>query len=107
MSTIIQYYIPEDNEDPEKMNAFLVYKELDSLRIGDIKENFPIPGEYYFRFKFKFQNKNVWIDFSNQEATLPKFEGKIIMKVSRMSWEGTDYSEKNKSAEKNEFADIF
>lgn len=105
MSTIIQYYIPEDNEDPEKLNGFLVYKDVESIKINDVKENFPLPGEYYYRFKFKFQNKNVWIDFNNQDAALPKYEGKIIMKVSRISWEGKE-NISNKT-DKNDFPDIF
>jgi hypothetical protein len=86
MSSLIYYYIPEDHEDQEKLNAFIIYKEMDSLRLNDIVDNFPIPGQYYFRFKFKFDNKNVWIDFNNTEAKLPRFENKIIIKVSRISW---------------------
>jgi hypothetical protein len=87
MTTIVYYYIPEDREDPEKLNAFLIYKEIDSLKINDVKENFPLPGQYHFRFKFKFENKNVWIDFNNPDASLPRYDGKIIMKVTRISWE--------------------
>jgi hypothetical protein len=106
MSTIVQYFIPDDNEDSEKCNAFVIYKEVENIRLLDIKENFPLPGEYYYRFKFKFQNKNVWIDFNNEDATLPKFEGKIIMKVSRISWE--ENIPKNKYNEKQqEFPDLF
>ena len=106
MSTIVQYFLPEDNEDSEKCNAYVVYKETEAMRLSDIKENFPLPGEYYCRFKFKFQNKNVWIDFNNEDASLPKFEGKIIMKVSRISWE--EKIEQNKNSEKQQdFPDIF
>ena len=87
MSTVIYYYIPEDREDQDKLNAFVISKDIDAIKIDDIIENFPLPGQYYYRFKFKFQNKNVWIDFNNPDATLPRFENKIIMKVSRISWE--------------------
>ena len=52
----------------------------------DIEENFPLPGKYKFRFKFEFMNKNVWIDFNNPNTVLPLFEGKIIMKVTRINW---------------------
>ena len=103
MSTIVQYYIPEDNEDSEKMNAFIIYKESDTIKLNDIKENFPIPGDYYFRFRFKFQNKSVWIDFNNEEATLPKFDGKIIIKVSRISWNSIN----NEDNPKSDFPDLF
>jgi hypothetical protein len=99
MSTIVHYYIPEDKEEQDKLNAFLIYKPTDQLRISDIRENFPLPGEYYFRFKFKFQNKNVWIDFNNPDATLPLYDEKVIMKVTRINW-GED-KEDNNSSKKN------
>jgi hypothetical protein len=87
MSSVIYYYIPEDKEEPDKLNAFVISKDIETIRINDVKDSFPLPGEYYFRFKFKFQNKNVWIDFNNADAILPRFEGKIIMKVTRISWD--------------------
>ena len=81
MTTFVYYFIPEDNENENKMNIFK------DVKIQDIKDNFPLPGEYYFRFKFEFMDKNVWIDFNNPSGALPKYDGKIIMKVSRLSWE--------------------
>ena len=99
MTTIVYYYIPEDREDPEKLNAFLIYKDIESLRIDDIKDNFPIPGQYYFRFKFKFENKNVWIDFNNPDAALPRYDGKVIMKVTRISWEIVENQDNKKTYE--------
>ncbi len=86
MSSLIYYFVPEDKEDQEKLNAFIVYKDIESLKLNDIKENFPLPGEYYFRFKFKFDNKNVWIDFNNEDAKLPRFDNKVIIKATRVSW---------------------
>lgn len=102
MSTIVYYYIPEDREEPEKLNAFVISKDIDTIKIDDIVENFPLPGQYYYRFKFKFQNKNVWIDFNNPDATLPRFDGKIIMKVTRISWENSDESRPTRE----DFADL-
>lgn len=96
MSTVVYYYIPEDREDPEKLNAFLIYKDIESVKIDDIKQNFPLPGQYYFRFKFKFDNKNVWIDFNNPDALLPRYDGKIIIKVTRITWENEDCKDENK-----------
>ncbi|MCQ2817140.1 MAG: hypothetical protein MJ252_07735 [archaeon] len=86
MTTFIYYFIPEDREDESKMNVFMIYKPYKEVRITDIKENFPVPGEYYFRFKFDYNGKNVWIDFNNANSQLPQFEQKIIMKVTRVSW---------------------
>ena len=87
MSSLIYYYIPEDREDQEKLNAFVIYKDIETIKISDVRENFPLPGQYYFRFKFKFDNKNVWIDFNNEEAKLPRYENKIIIKATRISWD--------------------
>jgi len=84
--TPIHYYIPEDKDETEKLNLFMVYKDVDSLRYNDIKDNFPLPGSYYFRFKFKMNNQIVWIDLTNQGAPIPRFDNKIIVKVSRLSW---------------------
>jgi hypothetical protein len=86
MSTLVYYYLPEDRDESEKLNAFIIYKDRD-IKINDIKENFPLPGKYYYRFKFKFQEKIVWIDLGNPDANLPMFDGKIIMKVTRISWD--------------------
>ena len=35
-------------------------------------------------------DKNVWIDFNNPNGALPKYDGKIIMKVTRLSWESKE-----------------
>jgi hypothetical protein len=86
MSSLIYYFVPEDKEDQEKLNAFILYKDIESIRLNDIAENFPLPGQYSFRFKFKFDNKNVWIDFNNEDTKLPRFENKIIIKATRISW---------------------
>lgn len=95
MSTLVYYYIPEDNETHDKLNAFIIYKNLDGIKLDDIKENFPLPGEYIFRFKFKIQNSDIWIDLSTD--VIPKYEGKIIMKVARLSWTSKDLNNDQKS----------
>ncbi len=95
MSSLIYYFVPEDKEDQEKLNAFIIYKDIDSLRLRDITENFPLPGQYYFRFKFKFDNKNVWIDFNNEDAKLPRLDNKIIIKATRVSWISDEKEESN------------
>ena len=86
MTTFVYYFIPEDNENESKMNLYIIYKNPKEVKIKDIKENFPLPGEYYFRFKFEFMEKSVWIDFNNPNGALPKYDGRIIMKVTRLSW---------------------
>ena len=86
MTTFVYYFVPEDKEDQEKLNVFVIYKPYDNVRLNDIKENFPLTGQYYFRFKYEFMKKNVWIDFNNPDGKLPQYDGKIIMKVTRLDW---------------------
>ena len=92
MTTFVYYFIPEDNENESKMNLFIIYKNPKEVKIQDIKENFPLPGEYHFRFKFEFMERSVWIDFNNPNGALPKYDGRIIMKVSRLSWKNPQES---------------
>ena len=64
--TNIFYYIPEDNEEPKQLNTFTIHKSINEITLNDIREYFPIPGEYHFRFQFKYQNTPVWLDLSNE-----------------------------------------
>ena len=41
MTTFIYYFIPEDNENENKMNIFIIYKNYKDIRLQDIKDNFP------------------------------------------------------------------
>lgn len=106
MTTFVHYFIPEDNEKQDKLNVFVLYKNYNDVRIKDIEENFPLPGKYKFRFKFEFMNKNVWIDFNNPNTVLPLFEGKIIMKVTRINW-GEESKQSNPPQSSSVFPENF
>ena len=84
MTTFVYYFIPEDNENENKMNIFIIYKNYKDVKIQDIKDN-------------EFMDKNVWIDFNNPVGALPKYDGKIIMKVTRLSWEDKQQEQKQPS----------
>ena len=49
------------------------------------------------KYKISKINKNVWIDFNNPVGALPKYDGKIIMKVTRLSWEDKQQEQKQPS----------
>ena len=53
--TNIFYYIPEDNEEPSQLNVFPIQKNTEEITLTDIKTFFPIPGDYHFRFQYKYQ----------------------------------------------------
>lgn len=52
----------------------------------DISKNFPLKGQYIFRFKFKHGKKIVWLDLQKKKERIPTFEGMIFMKVTRINW---------------------
>ena len=102
MSTIIRYFVPEDRDIEDKPNAFIIYKTQDQIRFNDIVENFPLPGDYHFRFKTSYEKRNIWIDFSDDTSKVPVFEGKIILKINRVSWEKKNKQEFEAEQEKQE-----
>lgn len=90
MTTIVRYFVPEDKDTEDKPNAFIINKPQDQLRLKDLRESFPLPGEYHFRFKFQLNPKKaVWLDFNREESAMPCFNKQIIIKVSRISWQSS------------------
>jgi len=83
---LVYYYVPEDKDDPEFPNAFGVNNSVDDLKVPEIRKLFPLEGEYIFRFKAKVGTSNVWMDIK-EESRIPLFNGRIIMKATRVSWE--------------------
>lgn len=109
MTTIVRYFVPEDKDIEDKPNAFIIYKSTNQIRFRDIVDNFPLPGEYHFRFKFEFKpEKSVWLDFKKEDTSVPLFKNKIIMKVSRISWNKNDLEDSNTNlgSNSNEYPDF-
>lgn len=92
--TMIYYYVPEDLDDQDILNGFAVPKSSD-VTLGDIRASFPLEGQYHFRFKHLYQKNPVWMDINNDSCKVPIFNGKIIAKATRISWE----SQKKASAQ--------
>jgi hypothetical protein len=85
--TSVLYYVPQDQDEGEEYNAFPVFKPKDQVRLQDIREAFPLPGDYHFRFQHLFNKKTlVWLDLSNEDCALPQVEGQILVKALRLSW---------------------
>jgi hypothetical protein len=86
--TSIFYYVPQDNDSSEDYNAFPVFKSIEEVRLSDITESFPLPGEYHFRFLASLSGHKtlVWLDLNNESCELPQVDGKIRVKALRLSW---------------------
>ena len=69
-----------------------------SPRLREVKDNFPMPGKYHFRFKSPLipgsdREKNavsVWLDCSNDNQHVGVWRNTIVAKVSRISMDDED-----------------
>lgn len=100
--TTIRYFVPEDGDKEEHPNIFLLPKSQNSgfsPRLKEIKENFPMPGSYHFRFKSALipgsdREKNaasVWMDCVNDDQHVGVWRNTIVAKVTRINMD--DYDE--------------
>jgi hypothetical protein len=82
--TAVLYVVPEDGDDEAHPNFFSIMRAASKVRLGDVKKTFPLPGGYQFRFKKQFKNTFVWMDVLDDHDVVPKFEGQIFAKASRL-----------------------
>ena len=70
------------------MNCYLIRKRQDQITLRDIRENFPVPGDYHFRFQYSYQKSGVtvWLDLCSEDSPVPAIEQEIRVKVTRHSW---------------------
>jgi len=87
---LIYYHVPSDHDDMIIPNAFAMALPEGSreLKLKQLRKSFPLPGTYHFRFKMKWEGdgKCVWMDITNGESVIPKYEDNIVAKVLRLSW---------------------
>eukprot|EP00826_Nyctotherus_ovalis_P016847 TRINITY_DN14912_c0_g1_i3.p1 TRINITY_DN14912_c0_g1~~TRINITY_DN14912_c0_g1_i3.p1 ORF type:complete len:150 (-),score=32.41 TRINITY_DN14912_c0_g1_i3:184-633(-) len=86
--TLVHYYIPEDMDNLDILNAFGIKKAIQDIRVGDVYSSFPLEGQYHFRFKCKHGSEFVWMDILKPDSKPPIVDGKIVVKASRKTWEG-------------------
>jgi hypothetical protein len=85
--TLVYYYVPEDQDDPEYPNVFGVMVGKEHIRLNHIIDNFPLNGTYLFRFKAVYDNVTVWLDFNDLNMKVPMLKNKVYVKATRISWE--------------------
>ncbi|CAL1150317.1 unnamed protein product [Cladocopium goreaui] len=87
---LVFYHIPGDGDEAETPNVFPVLKPDGQVMLQDIRSKFPLPGTYHFRFKLRWGPDPLqvaWMDVTNEAAQVPLFDGKVVAKVTRISWE--------------------
>lgn len=99
---VFSYFIPEDGDTELSPNVFLAPKKGAGTgfapRLGEIKQSFPLPGSYHFRFKTALvpgtdREKGalpVWMDCVDDDQYVGVWQNSIIAKVTRISVEDDD-----------------
>ena len=88
--TQVYYFVPEDSESGKQLNCFIVRRPAESITLGQIREDFPLPGDYHFRFHYAYQSSNckVWLDLPSDDSLVPQIDQEIRIKATRLSWVG-------------------
>lgn len=80
---LVHYNLQSDKS--KEFNGFKVIASNQELTVGDIKQQFPVKGTYYMRFKTILQDENppiaVWLDGLDDQAPVPTFKDQILIKV--------------------------
>ena len=88
--SLIYYFVPEDHETEQSLNAFAIAKAIDEVDLKDIQEHFPLQGTYDFKFRVKFNRKFVYVvpekTKGKESLAVPVSGGKIMLKANRVSW---------------------
>ena len=93
--------MPEDGDLESQPNVFLAPKARNPNMpptFGQIRDAFPMPGQYHFRFKSALvpgtdREKSamaVWMDVVEERQPVPTWRNGIVVKVSRISMEDDD-----------------
>jgi len=95
------YFIPEDGDEEQHPNVFLAPKPRQPgapPTLGQVKDAFPLPGRYHFRFKAPLypggdREKGamaVWMDIVRDNVAVPTWKNGVVTKVTRLSVEEDD-----------------
>ena len=82
----IYYIIPEDGDDEAHPNYFMLPGPSGlEVKLNDVKHFFPFGGaNFHFRFLQLVGGMRAWVDLSEDTAAVPRFEGAVVFKASRL-----------------------
>ena len=81
--SMVFYYVPEDKDELSMPNAFVIKAPLSEITLDKIEKQFPMDGDFMFRFKYNHAGSTVWLDLANKTCPVPKYNNQIIIKVTR------------------------
>lgn len=88
---MIRYFIPADGDDAAHPNIFHLPPSVrNPPTLRDVRQSFPLPGAYHFRFKKRLDGRGggglcVWMDVTEDASEVPMCDGVVLAKVSRLS----------------------
>lgn len=85
----VKYFIPEDGDEFDHPNIFMLSKER-NVTLRDIREAFPVPGVYHFRILQAMGNTKVWMDLVDDSEPISSGDSAIFAKVSRIRYPDGD-----------------
>ena len=86
---MIYYFVPEDKDVLSVPNAFIMRRPISEITLAMIEKDFPMVGKFMFRFKYNHTGQTVWLDLTNRDCPVPKYENRIIIKVTRKAAKDT------------------
>ena len=104
MHTMVFYFVPEDKDELSTPNAYIIRRPVDEINLDLIEREFPMEGQFLFRFKYNHTGQTVWLDLSNKKCPVPKYDGKIIIKVTRKVAKNTEAATSAQPAQPNLFS---
>lgn len=80
----VKYIIPEDGDTIEHPNVFRLRIQSDILTLHMLRQQFPVPGQYQFRFMSNFGGMSIWRDLTDDNDCIPIQNGNVFIKASRL-----------------------
>ena len=80
----VKYIVPEDGDNVEHPNVFRMRVQGEILTLHSLRQQFPVPGQYQFRFLSSFGGMNVWRDLTDDNDCVPAQNGTIFIKANRL-----------------------
>jgi len=87
----VKYFIPEDGDDSQHPNIFIISDNGGSPTLQQIKSSFPLPGKFHFRFLREVERMKVWMDITDDIAPVPVQNGAVFVKITRINSSEASY----------------
>ena len=88
---IYRYFLPDDGDDEHHPNIYTIKHTSNTISLKQLKQSFPLSGEYIFRVQTVCNSMNVWLDvgsgnYNDNEVMMPieDINTGLLLKVTRI-----------------------